>query len=147
MHTAVGERVRRHVDDAHHRRARETFLDPRRHCAERTVVSSPWALRPPRTPVGDLAPHRSAVTLVPAGILVFSDRPALHAFFTTVSPASERASVTLEAARTASLDGLGAAIVDVALEPAIGIEVCTELHRRRDDLPVAAVVCCPHAVN
>ena len=97
--------------------------------------------------MGDLATRRSPAALVRAGILVFSDRPALHAFFTTVSSASERASVTLEAARTASLDRLGAAIVDVALEPAIGIEVCTELHRRRADLPVAAVVCCPHAVN
>jgi DNA-binding NarL/FixJ family response regulator len=97
--------------------------------------------------MGNLATRRSPAALVRAGMLVFSDRPALHAFFTAVSPASKRASVTLEAARTASLDGLGAAIVDVALEPAVGIEVCTELHRRNDDLPVAAVVCCPHAVN
>src|ERR671936_3156911 len=96
--------------------------------------------------MGDLATRRSPVAQ-PSATLLFSDRPALYAFFACVSPGAQRAAVSLEAARTAPIEGIHAAIVDDALEPAIGIAICAELRRRQDDLPIAAVVCCPHAVN
>jgi DNA-binding NarL/FixJ family response regulator len=80
-------------------------------------------------------------------ILLLSDRPALHAFFSNMSVDPERAPATVAAAREAPLDGICAAVVDVALDPPVGIDVCLELQRGRAELPVAAVVCCPHAVN
>src|SRR5919204_6087351 len=117
----------------------------------RIVSSVPWYGRrgrcgPSPHTMGDLATRRSPVAQ-PSATLLFSDRPALYAFFACVSPGAQRAAVSLEAARTAPIEGIHAAIVDVALEPAIGIAICAELRRRQDDLPIAAVVCCPHAVN
>ncbi len=96
--------------------------------------------------MGSLAPTRSAAR-VSSRLLLFSDRPALHTFFAGVSANPELAPVKLETARTQPLDDVTAAVVDVALDPPTGIEVCAELHRRRPDVPVTAVVCCPHAVN
>ena len=96
--------------------------------------------------MGDFATRRSPVAQ-PSTTLLFSDRPALETFFLSVSPGTERAAASLEAARTVPLDGIHAAVVDVALEPAIGIAVCAELRRRQEDLPIAAIVCCPRAIN
>jgi DNA-binding NarL/FixJ family response regulator len=79
-------------------------------------------------------------------MVLFCDRPAVHAFFAKLSHEQTLERVDIAAAGTAQLDGVDAAVVDVALEPGIGIEVCSELHRRRPDLPVTAVVCCPQAV-
>ncbi len=96
--------------------------------------------------MGSLAPPRSTAR-ASSRLLLFSDRPALHTFFAEVSADPELAPVKLEAARTQPLDDMTVAVVDVALDLATGIEVCAELHRRRPDIPVTAVVCCPHAVN
>jgi DNA-binding NarL/FixJ family response regulator len=79
--------------------------------------------------------------------VVFSERPALHAFFATVARDPVHAPVTVAAARAAPLDDVDAAVVDVALDRSTAIDVCAELRRRRDNLAIAAVVCCPHAVN
>lgn len=92
-------------------------------------------------------PGRHRIAAAAAPILLFSGRPALQAFFDTVAPDLQLASVDVEAARSRPLENIAAAIVDVALDPGIGIEVCSELHRRRPELPVTAVVCCPHAVT
>jgi len=96
--------------------------------------------------MGDLAPHRTAAR-APVRFLVFSDRPAVRAFFGTLGSVPDVAPVSIEAAQTQPLDGLAAAVVDVALDSAIGVAVCRELHRRRPDLPVTGVVCCPNAVT
>ena len=96
--------------------------------------------------MGNLATRRSPAAQT-STTLLFSDRPALQAFFASVSARTETAAASIDAARKAPLDGIHAAVVDVALEPAIGIAVCAELRRRQDDLPIAAVVCCPHALN
>jgi DNA-binding NarL/FixJ family response regulator len=96
--------------------------------------------------MGDFATRRSPVAQ-PSTTLLFSDRPALQEFFASVSPGTENAAVSLDAARTAPLDGFHAAVVDIALEPAIALAICAELRRRREDLPVAAIVCCPRAIN
>jgi DNA-binding NarL/FixJ family response regulator len=38
------------------------------------------------------------------------------------------------------------AVVDIGLDQTAAIEVCQELHRRRPELPVNALTCCPHAL-
>jgi DNA-binding NarL/FixJ family response regulator len=79
--------------------------------------------------------------------LVFSDRPAVRTFFGTLGSATNVTFVSVAAAATQSLGEFTAAVVDVALDPSTGAAVCRELRGRRPDLPVAAVVCCPHAVT
>jgi len=76
-----------------------------------------------------------------------TDRPALEAFFRPLTERLEVAPVSLHTARSLALDDFLFAIVDVALDPALGIEVCRLLHGRQHDLPIVAVVCCPHAVT
>ena len=95
--------------------------------------------------MGPLAPDRTAPAA--ARFLLFSSRPALQAFFGTVAPDLQLAPVDVEEARSRPLENIAAAMVDVALDAGIGIAVCSELHRRRPELPVTAIVCCPHAVT
>jgi DNA-binding NarL/FixJ family response regulator len=96
--------------------------------------------------MGPLASQRTAPPTA-SRLLLFTDRPALRAFFATIDDEARVAPVAVDVARTLPLDELTAAVVDVSLEPAHGVEVCRELRRRRPDLPVAALVCCPHAVT
>src|SRR2546425_12767449 len=96
--------------------------------------------------MGSLAPHRTAAPAT-VRLALFSDRPAVHAFFSSVGSTEEVAPVSVEAARERPLDEIAAAVVDVALEPAVAVVVCRELQRRRPELPITAVVCCPHAVT
>jgi DNA-binding NarL/FixJ family response regulator len=89
---------------------------------------------PPRTP--SASPR----------LLVASDRPAIREFFAAL-PAFEVELQALTAATEHDLAPYDAVVVDVGLEPILGVELCGNLHRRRADLPVAAVVCCPSAVT
>src|SRR5712691_11949126 len=102
-------------------------------------------MRRARRAMGPLAPNRTGPAA--ARFVLFSGRPALQAFFDTVAQDLQLAPVDVEAARSRPLENIAAAIVDVALDPGIGVEVCSELHRRRPELPVTAVVCYPHAVT
>jgi DNA-binding NarL/FixJ family response regulator len=96
--------------------------------------------------MGPLAPHRTAAPTL-SRLLLFTDRPALEVFFRPLTELLEVAPVSLETLGSSDLGDLPVAIVDISLDPAVAIEVCRDLHRRRADLPIVAVVCCPHAVT
>lgn len=72
----------------------------------------------------------------PLCLLVATERPALNAFLLGLgfrpATAPEEADV---------------AVVDVALDPVAGAAECRELHELCAELPIAALVCCPHAVT
>src|SRR5919201_5660747 len=70
------------------------------------------------------------------GLLVATERPALLAFL---------ADLGFGLRETA--DGADVAVVDVAVDPAAGAADCLELHHNWPDLPIAALICCPHAVT
>jgi DNA-binding NarL/FixJ family response regulator len=72
----------------------------------------------------------------PLAIMVATDRPALRAFLDTLG----------FALRDAPEDA-DVAVVDVAVDPAAGAAACLALHGTRPELPIAALVCCPHAVT
>jgi DNA-binding NarL/FixJ family response regulator len=89
----------------------------------------------------------AAATSSVSRLLVFGERPVVRVFLGALRaelvPAEMHPdAVTKELARTAS-----AAVVDVAPDPPAAVAVCRELRRRRDDLPIAAVVCCPHSLT
>jgi DNA-binding NarL/FixJ family response regulator len=96
--------------------------------------------------MGHRAPDRPAAP-TSVELVIFSDRPAVLTFFGTLGAVSNVNSLSVAAAATQSLDKFTAAVVDVALDPSTGTAVCRELRSQRPDLPVAAVVCCPHAVT
>ncbi len=84
-------------------------------------------------------------------VLLATERPAVARLFTGRPAVSATATMRVN---RAELDGVGeeladaeAAVVDAGLEPVLAAELCAELRRRRPDLPVAAVVCCPHALT
>jgi DNA-binding NarL/FixJ family response regulator len=79
--------------------------------------------------------------------LLLTDRPALEAFFRPLTDQLEVAPVSLDATGSLEVEDLPVAIVDIALDPALAVDVCRDLRRRRADLPIVAVVCCPHAVT
>lgn len=90
--------------------------------------------------------HSPSAPPDPFRLLLLSSRPALRTFFGSlpfelVGLEADPRSVADEAAEAA------AAVVDVSLEPAPAIEACRELHRRHPDLPITAVVCCPHSIT
>jgi DNA-binding NarL/FixJ family response regulator len=84
----------------------------------------------------------------PSRLLVASDRPAIRKFFAGLEPPVFAVSgYSLVAIADQDLAAYDVAVVDVGLEPIFGVELCRELHDRRPELPVAAVVCCPNAVS
>jgi two-component system, NarL family, response regulator DevR len=84
----------------------------------------------------------------PSRLLVASDRPAIQAFFASLGPPVFSVSgQTLVAVAEEDLTAYDAAVVDVGLEPILGVELCRDLQARRPELAVAAVVCCPNAVS
>jgi DNA-binding NarL/FixJ family response regulator len=81
-------------------------------------------------------------------LLVASDRPAVQDFFAGLGPPGFDVSAhSVTGAADVQLEPFDAAIVDVGLEPVVGVELCLNLHSRRPELPVAAIVCCPNAVT
>jgi DNA-binding NarL/FixJ family response regulator len=72
----------------------------------------------------------------PLCLLVASERPALRAFL-----------LGLGCAPAESAADADVAVIDVALDPLVGAMACRELHEERGDLPIAALICCPHSVT
>jgi DNA-binding NarL/FixJ family response regulator len=84
-------------------------------------------------------------------LLLATERPPVHAFF-----AGMRRDIVVHrietSARTPSevpevLEAAAAAVVDIGLDARGAAALCTELHRRRPELPIAALVCCPSSVT
>ena len=88
-------------------------------------------------------------------LLLATSRPAVHSFFLNLGrdkPSSRfvvtRIQVAVDAiAHGDELADATIAAVDVGLDQKAAVEFCRELQQRRPDLPVTAVVCCPHSVT
>jgi DNA-binding NarL/FixJ family response regulator len=69
-------------------------------------------------------------------LLLETSRPAVRTFFEglgfPIAPAPGEADV---------------AVIDASLDPRTAVELCRELREREPALPVAALVCCPHALT
>jgi DNA-binding NarL/FixJ family response regulator len=91
--------------------------------------------------VGLEQPHR---------LIVATSRPAVYRFFAAIAEEGGvtpvRIDVSGEAAHEDVVSEASAAIVDIGLDPPGAVELCLELQRLRPELPVTAVVCCPHSV-
>lgn len=82
-------------------------------------------------------------------ILVASDRPPVHDFLAQMGLAAVPVSVALAGF---DLDGLepeelSVAVLDFALDPTTALRTCELLRERWPELPIAAVVCCPHSIT
>ena len=88
-------------------------------------------------------------------LLLSTRRPAVERFFSTLARGHDgRLAVTSIDVSVADVNAHGnpvdaadVAVVDVGVDGAVGLNVCQELHRRRPELPIAALLCCPHAVT
>ena len=88
-------------------------------------------------------------------VLVATDRAAVAVFFRTLpsGPGCDRRIARMRLSLGAldehlpDLDRATVAVVDVGTGAAAGVAVCAELRRRRRELPVAALVCCPGALS
>ena len=88
-------------------------------------------------------------------VLLATSRPAIHSFFVNLGHHSSssfvvsRIHVEADAIDRHEEDVARATIaaIDVSLDQVAAIELCEELQRRRPDLPVSALLCCPHSVT
>jgi len=87
-------------------------------------------------------------------VAVVSQRPAVHAFFRDVANVSDNVSVALVELAPAdsmppapALDRASVVVIDISLELASGIDLCSELHASRPSLPLLALVCCPQNLS
>ena len=86
-------------------------------------------------------------------LLLATTRPAVHEFFDGLrrhaSLTVDRIDVAVDALaeHEEELAHATIAAVDVGLDPPSGVEVCQELQRRRQDLPVSAILCCSQSVT
>lgn len=78
-----------------------------------------------------------------------SDRPPVHEFLAHLGLQAVPVSLTLAGFDIDSLDleELGVAILDFALDPTTALRTCELLLERWPELPIAAVVCCPHSIT
>ena len=91
----------------------------------------------------------------PFHLMLLTNRPPVHAFFAGVGRRSGGAYVLTqlpvepEAVAQAGdeVEGATAAVIDAGLDSAAAILVCEELQRLRPTLPMAALVCCSHAIT
>src|SRR5205823_6815559 len=81
--------------------------------------------------------------------LLATVRPAVSEFFGalgvhvgTIPVAADAAALVPEQVARATV-----AAVDVALEPPAAVALCRELHSQCPELPILAIVCCPHALT
>jgi two-component system, NarL family, response regulator DevR len=89
------------------------------------------------------------------GVVVFSGRPTVRAFFTEVGRSHDDAvSVALlaldaDAAAAAEelLAAANVAVVDASVERGEAIAVCAAVRAQHPKLPITAVFCCPHAAT
>lgn len=82
-------------------------------------------------------------------LLLATDRPAVHEFLVGVAAVADRmpADVGSLEAHADELEAADVAVVDVGGDPARAILLCEGLASRRPELPLAAVLCCPHALS
>jgi DNA-binding NarL/FixJ family response regulator len=98
---------------------------------------------------------RPATARAESYLLLATNRPAVVAFFRAVAGDGRNpfvidpidVSVAALDERAAQVTRASAAVVDVGVEPVVGLELCRELHRRRPVLPIAALFCCPNSVT
>ena len=80
-------------------------------------------------------------------VLLATARPAVATFFASIAHVERLAVGADVSAHAQAAPMADAAVVDAAIDPAAALAACEELHRARRDLPVAALVCCPHSVT
>lgn len=90
----------------------------------------------------------------PLRLLLATDRPAVHAFFAEPGRrgrpfAVDRIEVSAAALADAAeaLAAATAVVVDMGFDAPAAAALCSEVHRRRPDLPLVALVCCPGSVT
>ncbi len=86
-------------------------------------------------------------------ILLATDRPAIHALFsslphyTSQSVVINRIPLSTSVLANYSVDSPIVAVVDVASEPIMALQFCQSLHERIPKLPILGLLCCPHALT
>jgi DNA-binding NarL/FixJ family response regulator len=90
-----------------------------------------------------------------ASLLLVTSRPAVRVFLENlgqratppfvVRPVPAR--VDAPAAHSEEVGTATAAVVDATPDPVAAIQICQELRTQRPSLPMAALLCCPHAVT
>src|SRR5688572_26519524 len=88
-------------------------------------------------------------------VLLATNRPAVRAIFAELGRSPEGGyslgsvplAVDALAGRRHALAEASVAVIDVGSDPPLALSVCNELHQARPDLPVLALVCCPHLVS
>jgi len=82
-------------------------------------------------------------------LLLATSRPAVRTFFESLGfpfgvIAVGRGAVSQDPDQVANAS---AVVIDVSLDPNAAIGLCEELRAQRPELPVIALVCCPHAIT
>jgi DNA-binding NarL/FixJ family response regulator len=81
-------------------------------------------------------------------ILAATSRPAVACFLETIARVDRIDPVGHDVAAHSDLVGVAdVAALDIALDPVAALELCADLHRQRQELPIAAFVCCPYCVT
>src|SRR5919202_59927 len=88
-------------------------------------------------------------------LLLVTNRPAVQAFLENLGQSATPpvvvrpipARVDTLAAHVEQVATTTAAVVDASPDPVAAIQICQELRTRRPSLPLAALLCCPHAVT
>jgi DNA-binding NarL/FixJ family response regulator len=94
--------------------------------------------------------HTRNLAPTPVRLFVATGRPAVARLFAgarTRIVATVPVSPDAPAGAALALLEADVAVVDAGLEPALAAALCAELRARRPELPIAAVICCPHAVT
>ena len=76
-------------------------------------------------------------------LLLATARPAVRAFFESLGFRIGTIALGGAIEEAAHADVV---VVDAALEPVVAVEFCGDLHARRPELPIVALVCCPYAL-
>lgn len=79
-------------------------------------------------------------------LLVATERPAIFAFLDSLGFAARRIDVDADATPP-DVAAPAAAVVDFGVESPAAMSVVLALRRAHERLPIAALVCCPHAVT
>lgn len=80
-------------------------------------------------------------------VVVVSDRAAVHGFFARLPDAAVVSASFGDLDSGEPVADASVVVVDVALDPPAGIELCAALHASHPQLPIVALLCCPQSVN
>jgi DNA-binding NarL/FixJ family response regulator len=80
----------------------------------------------------------------PLRVLLDSARPAIRAYVESLG--AYVPGLTVEPLETGA-DDAAVVVLDVALDPLGGIDVCRGVRERLPQIPIAVLLCCPQAVN